>query len=96
MHSESVYKFPKPELPASMGATRVQILRGRIREAAGRLMTTLRAPGAIRDTEIDDTLTGQNIRIRVGHSFTRITINGRDYYFDRLSGRFDGTGCGCR
>lgn len=96
MLSERVYKFPVPDSPSSMGSTKWQILRGRFRETVGRLMTKLRAPGAIRDTEIDDTLTGQNIRIRVGYSFTRITIDGRDYYFDRLTGRFDGTGSGCR
>jgi hypothetical protein len=56
----------------------------------------LRLPGAIRDSMVEDEATGQRIEVRVGRLFTRISINGRDFYFDRFSGRFDGTGTGCR
>jgi hypothetical protein len=52
-------------------------------------------PGAIRDFHMKDELSGQEIDIAVTLLFTRISINGRDYYFDRLTGRFGGTGCGC-
>jgi hypothetical protein len=78
-----------------MGASWLTIQAYRIREATGKLLTRLRVPGAISNTVVEDTLTGQNIEVRVGALFTRISINGRDYYFNRLTGKFDGTGMGC-
>lgn len=59
------------------------------------MLHTIGAPGAIQNQEITDSLTGQRIEIRVGDLFTRISIDGRDYYFTRIRGRLDGTGCGC-
>jgi hypothetical protein len=92
-----VIKFPLASegKPAEGGASRQTIWRGRLKEWFCRLLNMLGVPGAIRDASIEDTLTGQKIEIRVGTLFTRISINGRDFYFSRLSGRFDGTGTGC-
>ena len=66
--------------------------RGRMREIAGRALGRLGVPGAIADAEIRDDLTGQQINIAVQAHYVRLTVNGRDYYFDRITGRFDGTG----
>ena len=41
---------------------------------------------------INDPATGQQIAVTVGDLLVRLTVNGRDFYFDRLTGRFDGTG----
>ena len=43
----------------------------------------------------DDIVTGGVIEVKVGSLFTRLSVNGRDYYFDRITGRFAGTGQGC-
>jgi len=43
-----------------------------------------------------DGLTGNEIEITLSGAYSVISINGRDYYFDRLTGRFGGTGLGCR
>jgi hypothetical protein len=45
--------------------------------------------------ETIDGVTGQKVAVSVGDLFVRLSIDGRDYYFDRLTGRFDGTGLGC-
>ena len=92
---DNVTALPEPPRPPATGATRWQIARGRAREAVGRLLGRVGAPGAIANATIADPVTGQEIEIRVGHLLTRVTVNGRDYYFDRLSGRYDGTGSGC-
>jgi hypothetical protein len=42
--------------------------------------------------ELDDRLAGQRISATVGELFVCVSVNGRDYYFDRITGRFDGTG----
>ena len=80
--------------PAALGASRWQIIKSRFREWVGRIVNHLGLPGAVRDTEIYDELTDQRIKIRTGSFFTRISVNGRDYYFYRFTGRFDGTGKG--
>jgi hypothetical protein len=90
-------KFPatQVETPAESGASRFAIWRSRLKEWFCWALNRLGAPGAVRDVEIEDGGTGQKIEVRVGVLFTRISVNGRDYYFRRLTGRFDGTGSGC-
>ncbi len=80
---------------SSEHASRIEILQGRTRRLFGKILTSLRIPGAICDYHINDPVTHQTIDIRVGDLFTRITVDGRDYYFHRLTGKFDGTGMGC-
>lgn len=85
-------RFP---CPAVQGATRWQIFRTRIVLAIGKALRRLKVPGVVCNASIFDELTGQRINIKVGVLFTKISVNGRDYYFRRFSGRFDGTGSGC-
>lgn len=82
---------PRPKV-AEQGATIWQIWRGRIVIVLGRVAGKLRLPGLVRDAEIQDPITGQHVSIAVGPLFTRITVDGRDYYFRRFSGRLDGAG----
>jgi hypothetical protein len=90
-------KFPSHSVgsPATLGATSCQILYGRIQVALGQMLNRLGVPGVIREATIQDELTGQHIQIQAGVLFTRVSVNGRDYYFHRLTGKFDGTGMGC-
>lgn len=90
----SVFRFPKREVfrAASTAATNAQIWRGRAKEALGRLLNRLGMPGAVRDTHFQDALTGDQIEVEVGELFTRLSVNGRDYYFNRITGKFDGSG----
>lgn len=60
-----------------------------------RLLNRAGVPGAIQPMSYHDNLTGQQIDVRVGMLFTVLTVNEHDYYFDRMTGRFDGTGSGC-
>jgi len=78
--------------PLAAGASRWTVACGRMRAAFGRLLNVLRLPGAVRDLKVIDSVTGQQLEIRVEPLFTRISVDGRDYYFGRISGRFDGTG----
>lgn len=73
-------------------ATLLQIYRQRARNLFAKFLGRIGAPGAVKDMHIKDTLTGQEVAVHVGALFTRISVNGRDYYFDRITGRFDGTG----
>ena len=96
MHDDSIIlKFPKPLEPSTNGATIWQKLRGRARERLGYVAGRLGIPGTIRDLEYTDELTGQRITAKVGVLGTRLTVNGRDYYFSRFTGELVGGGHGC-
>ncbi len=80
--------------PPRFGATRWAVMRSRALEWLGRFFKWLRFPGVIKEGQIDDSVSGHHIMVRVGLLFTCLSVNGRDYYFSRLSGKFDGTGSG--
>lgn len=90
----AIVRFPSERVPkaAAMGASRYVILKGRLRERVGRLLNWMGAPGAIRDMAVTDEAAGHSVAVAVGDLFVKLTVNGRDYYFDRVTGRFDGTG----
>ena len=71
------------------------MLQGEARRLFGHLLNRLRIPGTIRDYKIADPGNNQIITISVGDSFTRISVNGSDYYFNRLTGKYEGKGTGC-
>jgi hypothetical protein len=64
-------------------------------QIVGTMLRKLRAPGFIKDVEIQDETSGHSISVKSTALFTIVTVNGRDFFFHRLSGRFDGTGSGC-
>lgn len=84
-----------PATSLSEGATKWDVCRGRVREVIGRVLKWLGVPGVVQEVKFHDDLTRTEIQVKVGVLFTCISVNGRDYYFNRLSGRFDGTGSGC-
>ena len=89
-----ILRFPAERTghPARVGATFFDVAKLRAREWLGMLANWARAPGAISPAEIHDPLTGQNITVTVGALLVRLTVNGRDFYFNRFTGHFDGTG----
>jgi hypothetical protein len=89
-----VVRFPLERIArAAVGnASKMQIWKGRMREWLGWMLNRANAPGAIRAASFKDSMTGQEVEISVGELFVRLTVNGRDYYFDRLTGKLDGTG----
>jgi hypothetical protein len=90
----NVVDFPSERVsrPARDGATVIDIARSRMRAGVGRLLNKLRVPAAIQPIEIIDEITKQHVAVVVDDLFVRVSVNGRDYYFDRVTGRFDGTG----
>lgn len=79
--------------PAKSGfASWVGKLTWKIRVCFYSFLDFIHFPGIIKCFEHKDLVTGQQLKIHVGFFFVKITIDGRDYYFRRLSGKFDGTG----
>ena len=61
----------------------------------GNCANKIKVPGCVQPMEYTDKVTGDRIAIKNSLYFTKLSINGRDYYFQRFSGKFDGTGMGC-
>lgn len=76
-------------------ATRWQVWECRARMLLARIANRLGLPGFIKPVVLDDPVTGQHIEIRTGLLFTVIAVDGRDYYFRRFTGTYDGAGIGC-
>jgi hypothetical protein len=92
--SSSRLRFPIERIarPAPVGASWFPIAKGRLRQRIGRLLNWLRMPGAVRNLEVTDTATGQPVAVHISDLYVRLSVGGRDYDFDRITGRFDGTG----
>lgn len=63
-----------------------------LRRFAGKFLNVLSVPGIIQPMEEDDLILKKRISIRLTLSSTILSIGNRDYYFDRLTGKFTGTG----
>jgi hypothetical protein len=96
MVTKDVIRFPaeRTARPARVGASVLDLVRDRLREWLGRGLNMASIPGVIAATDIHDQTTGQHIAIAVSALSVRLTVNGRDFYFDRLTGRFRGAGSG--
>jgi hypothetical protein len=90
----AVVRFPTERVARSAreGATWPEVVIARARQLLGRILNWVGTPGAIRPLQFNDKLAGQHVAVSVGEIFVCVSVNGRDYYFDRLTGRFDGTG----
>jgi hypothetical protein len=90
----TVVRFPSERVQRSArgDATWIEIGLGLLRQWLGRALNLAAIPGAIQPMEFDDRLAGQRISTTVGELFVCVSVNGRDYYFNRITGRFDGTG----
>ncbi len=64
-----------------------------MRELLGRMVNWLGWPGLVQETEYRSSkIADVEVRVRNTRLFTIVTVNGLDVYFDRLTGRIDGTG----
>ena len=92
-----ILPFPKRILGRRTvaSATWWHIIGGRFRIKLGWFLNVIGVPGPIKATRISDPVTGQELTVAISSMFVRLNINGRDYYFSRISGKFSGTGTGC-
>ncbi len=89
---ENIERYFTGKYAGERGATWWDILYGKLKQFAGNLLNGLGVPGFVRPLEIQDTLTNTYVQVRVSGFFTVISIDGRDYYFRRLTGEYDGSG----
>ena len=64
-----------------------------MRGLLGRLLNWLGWPGFVQETVYRSSKTADvEVLVRKTRLYTIVTVNGLDVYFDRLTGRIDGTG----
>ena len=80
--------------PATFGATKLQIILGRLKYKTGLALNFIGVSGFVKPTKIYDRLTNTNLEVVLGGYFTIIKVNGKDFYFSRFSGEYDGSGMG--
>lgn len=58
----------------------------------GKLLQKLGAPGFVRPIDYSDPVTGQRIKIRTSPLYTILSVDAKEFFFLRETGKFDGTG----
>jgi len=85
-----VDSFPTTSSPYHLGRRIKDIILG----IPSLLIKLLGLPGFVQPFDYADKVTGDRTRIRVGKTYTIISVNHRDYWFKRTTGAFGGTGYG--
>jgi hypothetical protein len=67
-------------------------LRRSVRNAIGWTLQKLRFPAVIREFEYVDPVTDQTTYLTTTKNYSILTAGDRQFYFDRVTGKFDGTG----
>ena len=88
----TVVQFPVRR-PAKMDAGWRSRMGARARLLFGATLNRMRFPlGIVRPVIVDDALTGWKFEVCVRGTSVVISIDGREYAFDRMTGKFLGTG----
>ena len=58
----------------------------------GTLLQWLRAPGLIKPFEHRDEDTGETVKIRTSPRYTILSVSGKEFFFERETGKFEGVG----
>lgn len=84
--SNAIVSFFKRKLPQSVKweEVREEILSSIEGERDGLAL--------IEPFEYEDAQTEQKIRVKVSPYYSRLSVDDREYYFERETGKFDGTG----
>lgn len=67
-------------------------LRDLWRETFGWVLEKLHAPAKIKEFEYVDPITNETVYLSTGARYSVLRIGERHFFFNRLTGRFDGTG----
>lgn len=70
----------------------VSVVKGWLRKMAGRILERLHAPARLREFEYIDPITNETVYLSTGTRYSVFCVGSKRYFFDRLTGRFDGTG----
>lgn len=65
----------------------------KLKLAGSSLLNKIGYPLIVSNIEVQDEIVGLKIKIEASKHWTKISIDNRDFYFSRITGKFSGTGC---
>ena len=76
--------------------SRAKLLRLRLRdlwkESLGWVLEKIHSPAKIKEFEYVDPITNETVYLSTGTRYSVLRVGDKHFFFDRLTGRFDGTG----
>ena len=66
-------------------------VRGLVRNAIGWCLEKIKAPAVLEEFEFVDPETNETIYLSTGRQYSVLHLRGKRFFFNRASGRFDGT-----
>lgn len=67
-------------------------IRDWCRQKAGWVLEAIHSPAKIKEFEYIDPITNETVYLSTGERYAVLHVGDRRFFFDRLTGRFDGTG----
>lgn len=80
--------------PLESNATWLDVLYLWAKWTLGRILVLFQIPGLIKPIEQYDQLTGTYIKVQLVEFYVIVSINGNDFYFNRFTGKYSGSGKG--
>jgi hypothetical protein len=78
--------------PVEIKTNRVRLSYGAFRRAVRRFLSRFIPARTPQDYDKVDLVTGLHIRVKSSPFYVTFSVNERDFYWSRWSGKFDGTG----
>jgi len=66
-------------------------IRSKVRYVAGLLLEKSHSPARIKEFEYIDPITNEIVYLSTGARYSVLHVGGKQFYFERVTGRFDGT-----
>lgn len=68
------------------------LVHAKARQIHGFMLESIHAPARIREFEYVDPSTNETVYISTGARYSVLHVGSKRFFFDRITGRFDGTG----
>jgi hypothetical protein len=87
---ENIYAMLNPAITTS-GVSLWARVRASVRHLRGSLLDRIHAPGRIKEFEYVDPITNETTYLSTGAQYSVLHVGDKQFFFERLTGRFDGT-----
>ena len=88
--------FMKANPESPFAGSRFSLLRLQLkrwwREKSGWVLEKLHSPAKIKEFEYVDPITNEAVYLSTGTRYSVLHVGDKQFFFDRVTGRFDGTG----
>ncbi len=83
----------EPTLQVSRWARLQRRVGDYVREITGRLLELTHSPARLKEFEYVDPITNETVYLSTGSRYSVLHVGEKQFFFNRVTGAFDGTGC---